>query len=169
VPATRAVELGAGGAADVTLSLAPAPIKLVVKSDPPGADVLLGDRDLCPTPLATSLALDLPARVKLRKRDFATVERAVEPRAGVASIEARLQPLPRGELTLGALPWAHVSIDGEKRPDTPLSKISIAAGPHQVRLVCPPTGKELKFSVTIEPGKELRRVADLRSEPHLVE
>jgi serine/threonine-protein kinase len=168
-PATRAVELSAGGAGDVTLSLAPAPIRLVVKSDPPGAEVLLGDRSLGATPLEMSLPLALPARLKLRKRDFVAVERAVEPHAGVATVEAHLAPLPRGELTLGALPWAHVTIDGEKRPDTPLSKISIPAGPHQVRLVCPPTGKELKFSITIEPGKELRRVADLRGEPHLVE
>jgi serine/threonine-protein kinase len=167
--ASRTVELSPGGAADVTLSLVPAPITLAVKSDPPGATVLLGDRELGTTPLEMSLPVTLPARVRLRKRDFTAVERSVEPHDGVATIEARLSPLPRGELTLGALPWAHVTIDGEKRPDTPLAKLSLSAGAHQVRLYCPPTGKELKFSVTIEPAKAVRRVADLRGEPHLVE
>ena len=113
--------------------------------------------------------LEPGARLKLRKRDYAPVERAVTVAGGAATVEARLQPLPRGELTLGALPWAHVTIDGDKRPDTPLSKVALAAGPHQVRLVCPPTGKELRFTVQIEPGRETRRVADLRGEPKLVD
>ena len=105
-----------------------------------------------------------------RKRDYVPLERAVEPIVnGVATIDARLAPLPRGELTLGALPWAHVTIDGDKRADTPLSKIALTAGAHQVRLSCPPTGRELKFSVQIEAGKETRKVADLRGAPRLVE
>jgi eukaryotic-like serine/threonine-protein kinase len=168
-PATREVTLTAGGASDVTLALEAARVALSVKSDPPGAEVLLGDRALGTTPLSLTLPIALPARVKLRKHDFAVAERAVEPHDGAFAVDVKLAPLPRGELTLGALPWAHVTVDGEKRADTPLAKLSLAAGAHLVKLSCPPTGKELKFSVTIEPGKELRKVADLRAEPHLVE
>jgi hypothetical protein len=62
-----------------------------------------------------------------------------------------------------------VIIDGEKRPDTPLAKVPLSAGAHQVRLSCPPTGRELKFTVQIEAGKETRKVADLRGAPKLVE
>ena len=47
--------------------------------------------------------------------------------------------------------------------------MALAAGAHQVRLACPPTGKELRFTVQIEPGKETRKVADLRGEPKLVD
>lgn len=168
-PATRTVTLTAGGADDVTLSLSPARVHLIVRSDPAGAEVLLGDRSLGTTPLDVALPLEPGARLKLRKRDYAPVERAIAVRDGAATVDARLSPLPRGELTLGALPWAHVTIDGDKRPDTPLSKVALAAGPHQVRLVCPPTGKELRFTVQIEPGREIRRVADLRGEPKLVD
>ncbi|MDB4966559.1 MAG: serine/threonine protein kinase [Myxococcales bacterium] len=168
-PASREVALTAGGAADVTLTLAPARVHLVVRTEPPGAEVVAGDRSLGLTPLDLQLAIEPGARLKLKKRDFAPVERTVDVSAGAATVDARLTPLPRGELTLGALPWAHVTIDGEKRPDTPLSKVGLAAGPHQVRLVCPPTGKELRFSVQIDPGKETRKVADLRDQPHLVE
>jgi hypothetical protein len=168
-PATREVVLTSGGAAAVTLTLAPSPARLLVRSDPPGADVIIGDRVVGTTPLDTRLPLAAGTRVKLRKRDFAAVERAVVISDGTASIDARLQPIARGELTLGALPWAHVTIDGEKRPDTPLSKVPLAVGPHQIRLSCPPTGRELKFTVQIEAGKETRRVADLRTEPRLVE
>jgi len=168
-PATRDVTLAAGGADDVTLSLPPARVHLIVRSDPAGAEVLAGERSLGVTPIDAQVALEPGARLKLRKRDFAPAERPVEIRDGAATVEARLVPLPRGELTLGALPWAHVTIDGEKRPDTPLARVALAAGPHQVRLVCPPTGKELRFTVQIEPGKETRKVADLRDQPHLVD
>ena len=168
-PTSRVVTLTAGGADDVTLVLPPARVRLTVRSDPAGAEVLVGDRTLGVTPLELALPLEPGARLKLRKRDFATVERAVELRDGAATLDAHLQPLPRGELTLGALPWAHVTIDGEKRPDTPLAKVALAAGAHQVRLVCPPTGKELRFSVQIDAGRETRKVADLRGEPRLVE
>jgi len=144
-------------------------VRLTVRSDPAGAEVLLGDKPLGTTPLELAVALEPGARVKIRKRDFAPLERAVAIADGAATVDVRLQPLPRGELTLGALPWAHVTIDGDKRPDTPLSKIALAAGAHQVRLVCPPTGKELRFTVQIEPGKETRKVADLRGEPKLVD
>ncbi len=48
-------------------------------------------------------------------------------------------------------------------------RLALPAGPHQVRLVCPPTGRELKFTVTVEPNREVRRVADLRGEPKLVD
>jgi serine/threonine-protein kinase len=82
---------------------------------------------------------------------------------------ARKRAVAHGELTLGAVPWAHVTVDGEARPDTPLRKLALAAGKHEVHLVCPPTGKELRFSVQIDPGKETRKVADLRAEPRLVE
>ncbi len=167
---TRAVDVAAGATAAVTLTLPPARVQLIVRSDPPGADVTLGDRPLGPTPLDVTLAIDPHARLKLRKRDYVPVDRAIGPVTnGVAAIDAHLTPLPRGELTLGALPWAHVTIDGDKRPDTPLAKVPLAAGAHQVRLTCPPTGRELKFTVQIEAGKETRKVADLRGAPRLVE
>jgi serine/threonine-protein kinase len=169
-PQTRAVDVAAGATSAVALTLPAARVRLVVRSDPPGADVTLGDRPLGPTPLDVTLAVDTGARLKLRKRDYQPLERAVEPAAnGTATIDARLQPLPRGELTLGALPWAHVTIDGDKRADTPLSKVALTAGAHQVRLNCPPTGRELKFTVQIEAGKEIRKVADLRGAPRLIE
>jgi serine/threonine-protein kinase len=166
---SRSLELAPGGRADLTFTLERAPVQLAVKSEPAGAEVLLGDRLLGTTPLTVEVAGDARGPVRLRKRDYVSVERPLSAKDGVAAIVARLQPLPRGELTLGAVPWAHVTIDGEKKPDTPLAKLSIAAGSHAVHLSCPPTGRELRFTIQIEPGKELRRVADLRGEPHLIE
>jgi hypothetical protein len=92
----------------------------------------------------------------------------------IPNIDAKPRPpsahaLPHGLLTLNARPWAHVTIDGEKRPDTPIQKLTLPAGPHKVRLVCPPTGHELRFTVVVEADREVMRIADLTGDPHLVD
>jgi hypothetical protein len=79
------------------------------------------------------------------------------------------RPRGRGQLTLNALPWAHVTIDGEKVADTPLQRLPLAAGPHTIKLQSPPTGREFKLTVTVEPDEEVRRVVDMRGEPHLTD
>ncbi len=148
-------------------------LHLVVKSTPPGAEVRVGERAIGFTPVE----VDLPqagAPLHLRKRGFQPVDRPLDAAQFVgapptATVNERLTPLGRGTLTLGALPWAHVTIDGEKRPDTPLVGLQLPAGPHQVQLVCPPTGREFKLTVVIEADTEARRVVDLRGEPHLVQ
>src|SRR5262249_27015175 len=156
------------------LGLKPESATLRVRTEPPGALVMRGNENLGTTPLEVKLTLDSPVALKIKRRDYATVERTLpasaftgEPRA--ATLNRRLQPLPRGELTLNAIPWAHVTIDGETQRDTPLSKLPIAAGSHQVKLTCPPTGHETRFAVTIEPGKETRKIVDLRGAPTVVE
>ncbi len=90
--ASRTVTLTAGGADDVTLTLPPAEVRLVVRSDPAGAEVLLGDRALGTTPLELAVALEPGARVKIRKRDYAPVERAVTIADGAATVDVHLSP-----------------------------------------------------------------------------
>jgi hypothetical protein len=62
-----------------------------------------------------------------------------------------------------------VTIDGERKPDTPLVKTQLSAGSHVVKLACPATNKELRFTVQVEAGKEVKRVADLTGEPRLID
>jgi serine/threonine-protein kinase len=75
----------------------------------------------------------------------------------------------KGLLTLNALPWAHVTIDGASAPDTPIRALSLPAGPHAVKLSCPPTGRDFKLTIMVEPDAEVRRVVDLRGEPKILE
>jgi serine/threonine-protein kinase len=140
---------------------------LKVKTDPPGAEVRLGDQLLGLSPVESDVPLDGPLALRLKKRGFQPLERtlAFGGTPPAASVVERLAPLGRGQLTLNALPWAHVTIDGEKAPDTPLQKLPLTAGAHVVRLQCPPTGRDFKLTVSIEPDQELRRVVDLRGEP----
>jgi serine/threonine-protein kinase len=152
--------------------IAPQPTlgRLVVRTTPPGAEVRAGETVLGTTPLETDAPLSTRA-VTLRRRGHQPLERALAfvGTPPTAIVNERLAPLGRGTLTLNAIPWAQVTIDGERRGDTPLRGLQLAAGPHQVRLVCPPTGRELKFTVTVEPDSEQKRVADLRGDPHLVD
>ena len=146
--------------------------RLVLRTTPPGAEAHLGDRSLGVTPVD----IDVPiatGTITFRRRGYDPIDHAVDPSAYVgnpptATITERLNPVARGALTLNALPWAHVSIDGEKRADTPL-RLQLPAGVHQIRLVSPPTGRELRFSVVVDAGGEVRRVVDLRGEPHFVD
>jgi hypothetical protein len=141
--------------------------KLSVKSEPP-AEVRLGDKLMGTTPLDVEIPLDGPMALSLKKRGYATVEKTLTPGPEM-SVSEKLSPLPKGRLTLNALPWAHVTIDGEKAPDTPILKMPITAGPHIIKLQCPPTGREYKLPVLVNPDEDVRRVVDLRGEPKVSE
>jgi serine/threonine-protein kinase len=152
------------------VAASPAPVKLgklSVTSDP-AAEVRLGDKLLGTSPLEAEVPLDHPLEVSLKRRGYATVERTVAP-AEAMSVDEKLQPLPKGRLTLNALPWAHVTIDGDKAPDTPIAKMPITAGPHIIKLSCPPTKREYKLPVLVNPDEDVRRVVDLRGEPKVSE
>jgi serine/threonine protein kinase len=148
--------------------------RLSLTTTPPGAEARLGDRLLGQTPLEADVPLDGPQALHLRKRGHQPLDISLPPALFTgtppsAALSEKLIPLGKGELTLNALPWAHVTIDGEKRPDTPLLKYPLPAGPHQVRVACPATGRELKFTVVVEADKEVKRLADLRAEPKLLD
>ena len=174
-PAAQTVVVVAGEHRAVSLVLTAEIGTLTIRTEPPGADVRIGERSHGVSPVTVDVPLDVPARVHVEHRDYAPADRLVTPeelgggppRAG--SITVKLSALPRGLLTLGARPWAHVTIDGDRKTDTPLVKVSLPAGTHAVRLACPATGKELRFLVTVSPGVEVRKVADLVGDPHLVE
>ncbi|HEY7958239.1 MAG TPA: serine/threonine-protein kinase [Polyangia bacterium] len=153
---------------------APAIGRLSIRTTPSGAEVRLGDRPLGTTPLQLDIPLSGPLALHLRRRGFQPLDRTLPPSAfagtpRAATVDEQLTPVARGTLTLNALPWAHVTIDGEKRADTPILRLALAAGPHQIHLRCPPTGRELTFTVTVAPATEVKRLVDLRSEPKLIE
>ncbi len=174
-PIEEELRLGSGEARRITLTLPPERGRVEIKSEPPGAEVRMGDRSLGVTPLTTELAIDGPVKLRLARRDYAEAERVLRPDEysggppRAAALSVKLEPLPRGQLTLGARPWAHVTIDGERKSDTPLVRTSLSIGSHSVKLVCPATNKELRFAVQIEAGREMKRVADLTGEPRLLD
>jgi serine/threonine-protein kinase len=147
--------------------------KLEVVTVPPGAEVRSGDKLIGTTPFTIDVPL-AHTELHIKRTGYTPIDRTLEPAQFTGTppaltVKHTLMPVARGTLTLNARPWAHVTIDGEKRPDTPIQKLQLAAGPHKVRLVCPPTGHELKFTVVVEPDREVTRIADLTGEPKLID
>jgi serine/threonine protein kinase len=86
---------------------------------------------------------------------------AADARADAGTKEATA----RASLSVNALPWAEVSIDGKNQGTTPLRKIKLRAGVHRVELSCPPLGRTRTLSIELSPRGEARMVVDLQQEP----
>jgi serine/threonine protein kinase len=72
-------------------------------------------------------------------------------------------PVPDGALLVLVTPWADVSVDGEPRGQTPLARIPLPPGPHDVRL-SHPDYTPFPRRVVIRPGETFRLVVDLPTE-----
>jgi hypothetical protein len=55
--------------------------------------------------------------------------------------------LPNGRLSLNALPWAEVWIDGKSVGETPLGNVALPIGPHEVVFRHPQLGERRQFAV----------------------
>jgi serine/threonine protein kinase len=90
----------------------------------------------------------------------ASTRRAGDARAAVSS--------EMGSLTVSAVPWADVWIDGQSVGRTPVRDRELAAGPHRLELRCPPLGRELEHTVRIREGARARVSANLQVSPPTV-
>jgi hypothetical protein len=65
----------------------------------------------------------------------------------------RIQPaLPTGLANLNATPWAEVWIDGRRVGETPLGRVELTIGAHEIRFRHPELGEQSR-TVTITAGK----------------
>ena len=84
------------------------------------------------------------------------------PSASVAAAAAAPAPAAGGLLVV-ARPWADVSVDGVHRGQTPLARLEVAPGAHQVVLTHPDYRPWVR-RVTVDPGETVRLTVDLRVE-----
>ncbi len=70
-----------------------------------------------------------------------------------------------GWLSVSALPWAEVYLDGRYVGRTPLRSRPVRAGRRRVRLVCPPLGVRHEQDIEVVVGARLRVEADLEADP----
>jgi hypothetical protein len=80
------------------------------------------------------------------------------PAGRVASVKV---DLPRGTMSLNAVPWAEVWIDGEKVGETPIGNLSVTIGPHEVVFRHPQFGEQ-RHAATVTLAGPLRLSVDLR-------
>lgn len=89
---------------------------------------------------------------------------ALPPIAAQPPPPARKPPVraARGYLTVNALPWAHVEIDGRRlAKHTPIQRQSLKPGRYTITLVSP-TGEREQRKVVIEAGKEAKLLHSFR-------
>jgi hypothetical protein len=88
-----------------------------------------------------------------------TVARTVQIAAGrTASVAVAL---PRGRLSINAVPWADVSLDGAALGTTPLGEVAVPIGTHELVFRHPQFG-ERRQSVTVKAETPARIGIDLR-------
>jgi hypothetical protein len=85
--------------------------------------------------------------------------RTVAVAAGATS-QLRLDA-PRGSISLNAVPWAAVWIDGRRVGDTPLGELPVALGEHVIRFEHPQLG-ERRETVLVRAGEVTRVSVNLR-------
>jgi hypothetical protein len=78
---------------------------------------------------------------------------AVDVQAG--KVAATAVPLPNGALSVNALPWAEVSVDGRSVGTTPLANLPVTIGSHEVVLRHPQLGERTR-TVTITAQTPVR-------------
>ncbi|HSL20377.1 MAG TPA: PEGA domain-containing protein [Vicinamibacterales bacterium] len=69
--------------------------------------------------------------------------------------------VPKGLLSVNALPWAQVWIDGEARGETPIGNLAVPIGVHEIVLRHPELGEQRR-RVTVPVGGVTRLGVDLR-------
>ena len=69
---------------------------------------------------------------------------------------------PKGTLAVNALPWAEVSIDGERVGETPIGSVSVPIGTHDIVFRHPDLG-ERRTTATVTTGAATRVSMDMRA------
>ena len=71
--------------------------------------------------------------------------------------------LPNGTISINALPWADVSINGRRVGETPIGNYSIAIGTHEVVFRHPDLGEQRR-TVTVGTSAPVRLGIDMRKQ-----
>jgi serine/threonine-protein kinase len=96
----------------------------------------------------------------------ATAPSATAPDAAVPDAAARARP---AFLTINAVPWAEVQVDGRSVGTTPRRNVAVTAGAvHVVELTCPPLGRSARITVRPAAGTTTRVLVDLGRDPPTV-
>jgi serine/threonine protein kinase len=72
------------------------------------------------------------------------------------------RPAAVGFLTVDAVPWALITVEGKPAGQTPVARLSVPSGPVDIELHNPETGKMARRRVLVQAGRESFVKVDLR-------
>jgi serine/threonine-protein kinase len=74
----------------------------------------------------------------------------------------------RARLSINALPWAQLELDGRALGTTPLRALTTRAGSHVLLLDCPPLGRSARVPLKLAAGEHRSVLVDLNVDPPAV-
>jgi hypothetical protein len=128
----RTVQMEEGGTATVAVSLAPSQAAGWISFSAPFEMHVFDRGELVGTTVAQRLMLPAGRRdVELVSQayGFRHVANVDVPAGKTTTLHV---PVPNGSLSINALPWAEVWVDGRSAGTTPLANLTVAIGPHEV-------------------------------------
>lgn len=135
--------------------------KLVVATDPPGAEVAVDGRTIGRTPLGNvTLAADgQPHALRLRRHGYVDVTDQIQLLDGRdVIVDRKLSAVQRmGTIDLHVDPWAYVYLDGRKIGEAPVKGLALPVGHHVLKLVNPARHKQKLLAVDV-PARHAYRV-----------
>jgi hypothetical protein len=87
------------------------------------------------------------------------VTRSIQVASG--KVSAIAVDLPQQRISLNAVPWAEVWIDGTKAGETPIGDMSVSVGPHEVLFRHPELGEQ-RHAITVTASAPARLSVDMR-------
>ena len=127
--------------------------RLVVTSDPPGADVTIDGVKAGITPLTVDDLAPHVARVGLARTGFLPATASVELKKDAeATVHRTLRPapVPTGTIALQIQDgWGEVYLRGKKLGRAPASSLRLPLGRQHLKIVNPPTGRTIEVDVEV--------------------
>lgn len=158
------IRVETGRSAAVELALEPMPAALEIRTRPPGAQILIGDRLIGTTPRTfDALTPGSGQTVTLSKQGYSSITRVIDlPPGGRFVIDETLRKVPRRPepVAYGSVDihiqgsWADIYLGNKNLGRAPMKGIRLPAGTHRLRLYNPVLKKEKYLSVTVVAGKE---------------
>jgi len=110
-----------------------------------------------------SVSEPVPVRISTRESDTRALTNTgrglVKTPVLTQTHSRRHHAIKYGKLTLSAIPWALVWIDGKKQGVTPVVSLRIRAGRHRIKLKM---GKVVrKFRLNLKPGRTLKKIVKM--------
>jgi eukaryotic-like serine/threonine-protein kinase len=88
--------------------------------------------------------------------------------AADAAASAAAEPSARARLSVNALPWAELRLDGRPLGATPKRAMQVSSGNHVLLLECPPLGRRARVPLKLTADEHRHVLVDLNADPPTV-